>query len=116
MAISKEDLADRAKSMRAAPTDAERAAWRLLQARRLARLHFRRQVVIGPFILDFVCHRERLAIEIDGGQHATDGDYDARRSAWLAARGYRVLRFWNNEVLENPDGVRRSILVALGSG
>jgi very-short-patch-repair endonuclease len=67
---------------------------------------------VGPFIVDFACVEHRLVIEADGGQHA-DSEYDARRSAWLEARGWRVLRFWNNENLANTEGVQEAILQAL---
>jgi Protein of unknown function (DUF559) len=73
---------------------------------------FRRQRPIGPFIADFVCIEHRLVIEADGGQH-NDNDRDARRTAWLKKRGWRVLRFWNNDILQNPEGVCDTILRVL---
>ena len=67
-------------------------------------MRFRRQHPIGPYIVDFFCATRRLVIEVDGGQHDANRDADDRRTAWLEARGYRVLRFWNNDVLSNPEG------------
>jgi len=94
----------RAKAMRRNMTDAERLLWHHLRAHRLQNLSFRRQVPMGPYIADFVCHRARLIIEIDGGQHATD-IRDVRRDEWFAGQGYLVLRFRNNEVLGNLSAV-----------
>jgi very-short-patch-repair endonuclease len=109
-----EDLRLRAfaRQMRAAQTEPERAAWRMLRAKRLEGLKFKRQVPIGPFIADFVSFRYRLVIEIDGGQHADSG-HDEARDTWLRSQGFRVLRFWNHEVLENADGVALTILRAV---
>ena len=87
---------------------AERLLWRRLQDRQLAGFKFRRQVPIGPYIVDFVCFAARLVIEVDGGQHAMS-PADVRRDRWFAAQGFRLLRFWNNEVLDNLDGVLRTI-------
>ncbi len=98
--------------MRRDPTDAERRLWWMLRDRRMAAFKFRRQVPVGPYILDFLCKEALLAIEADGGQHASSAA-DGVRTAWLAARGYRVLRFWNGEILSNPDGVYEAILTAL---
>jgi very-short-patch-repair endonuclease len=78
--------------------------WFVLRDRKFAKFKFRRQVPIGRFIADFVCFERRLVIEVDGGQHA-DSVSDRRRDRWFAANGYRVLRFWNNEVMRNLDGV-----------
>jgi very-short-patch-repair endonuclease len=93
-------------------TDAERRLWLALRDRRFAQFKFRRQVPIGPFIADFVCFEARLAIEIDGGQHA-DSLADKRRDRWFAYNNSRVLRFWNNEVLSNLEGVSTLIAEAL---
>jgi very-short-patch-repair endonuclease len=95
-------------------TDAERKLWLALRAHRLNGLSFRRQVPVGPYIVDFVCHDARLIVEVDGGQHA-DSVADQRRDAWLESAGYRVLRFWNNEVLGNLDGVLSQIVDAAGT-
>jgi very-short-patch-repair endonuclease len=85
-------------------TDAERKLWFALRDRRFARFKFRRQVPVGPFIADFLCFQARLVVEVDGGQHA--GSFqDRRRDRWLAANNFRMLRFWNNDVLSNLEGV-----------
>jgi len=84
-----------------------------LRARRLAGYRFKRQVPIGPFIVDLACYESRLVIEVDGGQHAEHSKEDAARTAWLEDHGFRVLRFWNNEVMENLDAVLPEILSAL---
>jgi very-short-patch-repair endonuclease len=86
-------------------TDAERAIWRYLRMRQLEGHKFRRQVPIGPYITDFVCLKAMLVIEVDGGQHAATVAYDSRRDDFMRGQGYRILRFWNNEVLANIDGV-----------
>ena len=95
-------------------TDAERAVWRLLRNRQFSAAKFRRQHPIGRYVVDFYCHEHRLVIEIDGGQHAPERD--ARRTAFLTRQGLTVLRFWNNEVLGNPEGVEETILRALDGG
>jgi very-short-patch-repair endonuclease len=93
------------RKMRKAPTKAERVLWEFLRKRRIEGYKFRRQQPMGSYIVDFICFEKRLIIELDGGQHATNKQYDHDRTAWLSARGYRVLRFWNNEVLTNTNGV-----------
>ena len=95
----------RAIELRKNATEAERRLWRSLSARQLRGTRFNRQVPIGPFICDFVARTPRLIVEVDGGQHAHDQRGDRARTRFLERRGYRVLRFWNNEVLENQDGV-----------
>jgi very-short-patch-repair endonuclease len=105
---------NRARAMRLAPTDAERRLWWHLRHRlAVQRSHFRRQVRLGHYIVDFACHQLRVAIEIDGGQHAEQVARDARRTKFLESQGYRVLRFWNNEVLANIDGVLEVIHSAI---
>jgi very-short-patch-repair endonuclease len=100
--------------MRAAPTDAERKLWWHLRHRLpVERTHFRRQVQIGQFIADFVSHKAKLVIEVDGGQHSEKVKADCARTEFLAREGYRVLRFWNNDVLQNIDGVLEVIALAL---
>jgi adenine-specific DNA-methyltransferase len=83
----------------------------------LSGFKFRRQHAIGPYIVDFYCREAALVVELDGGGHAEElqGEYDAERSLWLESRGLRVVRFWNNEVLGNIEGVVEQILSALGS-
>src|SRR6266849_2047227 len=102
----------RARQLRLTMTDAERRLWATLRGRRLQGHKFRRQYPLGPFILDFVCIEHRLVIEADGGQHA-DNEADQRRTTWLEKRGWRVIRFWNNEILSNTEGVAEAILQAL---
>jgi len=86
--------------------------WLLLRDRRLAGFKFRRQTPIGRYIVDLFCPQKGLIIELDGGQH-NGSVADAKRTAWLEANHYKVLRFWNNDVLKNPDGVLTMILKAL---
>jgi len=99
-----------ARRLRRRLTDAERALWRNLRDRQLDGHKFRRQHPLGRFVVDFVCLEEKLVVELDGGQHALQKNADAARTAWLNREGYRVLRFWNNEVLRNTDGVLAEIL------
>ena len=105
---------ERARALRHDSTDAEAKLWAALRGRRLAGLKFRRQVPIGPFIADFCCEEHKLIIELDGGQHTDAIPHDEQRSQWLGTKGYRVIRFWNNEVVRNLDGVLSVILSALG--
>ena len=101
-----------AKKMRRESTDAEAAMWRLLRDRRLAPFKFRRQVSFQNFILDFVCFERRIVVEIDGSQHASSGR-DTAREAALMVEGFRIARYWNNDVLLNPTGVLEDILPKL---
>ncbi len=106
------EMRRRASGLRVRMTDAERKLWFALRDRRFAGFKFRRQVPIGRFIVDFVCFEKRLVIEVDGGQHA-DSAADQRRDRWFAANGFRVMRFWNNEVLSNLEGVMTVLAGAL---
>lgn len=106
------DLLSLAKRMRAEQTDAERRLWSILRGKRLAGWKFKRQEQIGNFIVDFVCFRARLIVEADGSQDSENAG-DARRDAWLASQGFRILRFWNNDILIESDGVATAILAAL---
>jgi very-short-patch-repair endonuclease len=106
-------LSDRARGMRREPTEAERRLWRLLRDRRLGAFKFRRQEILGRYIVDFVCFDRRLIIELDGSQHA-ESAYDSERDAWLRSRGFEIMRFWNSEVLTNPSGVQHAIATSLG--
>jgi len=99
----------KAKRLRRELTDAERKLWSILRNSQIEGAKFRRQQPIGPFIVDFVCQERRLIVEADGGQHA-DNAGDVRRTAFLKGKGYRLMRFWNNEILSNLEGV--SILIA----
>jgi very-short-patch-repair endonuclease len=98
-----------ARSMRRKATEAEDRLWHELRDRRLDHIKFRRQVPIGRFIADFVCLDAKLVVEIDGSQHA-EQQYDAERSAELKARGFRVLRFWNDDVLRDINSVCDTII------
>jgi very-short-patch-repair endonuclease len=100
---------ERARQLRQDATDAERRLWSALRDRRLSGYRFRRQYPIGLFIVDFACTRHRLIVEADGGQHA-DSDADRHRTACLEREGWRVLRFWNNDILANTNGVIEVIL------
>jgi very-short-patch-repair endonuclease len=102
----------RARRLRRAATDVELKLWRRLRARSIDHVKFARQEPIGPYVADFVCREHHLIIELDGSQHAGDAR-DAIRTQWLAARRYRVLRFWNTDVLHNIDGVLETIAAAL---
>jgi very-short-patch-repair endonuclease len=106
--------ASRARQLRGAMTDTERRLWSALRSRRLEGYKFRRQHPIGPFVADFACLSHRLVIEADGGQHAENQD-DRRRTIWLARRGWRVVRFWNNDILTNPEGVQDVVLEVLSA-
>ena len=111
-----DSLLDRAKRQRSTPTEAEARLWYHLRAHRLGGYKFKRQKPLGPYIVDFVCMEHRLIVEVDGGQHAETLAYDVRRDDWLGARGFRVLRFWNNEVLGETEAVLERILQALSPG
>jgi very-short-patch-repair endonuclease len=100
--------------MRRIATDAARKIWFLLRDRRLEGVKFRRQVPFGPYILDFVCFDPRLVVEVDGGQHA-DSKTDKIRDARLQARGFRVVRYWDTDVLKNPEGVLTDLLTQLAA-
>ena len=106
---------NRARRMRKTLTDAELALWNELRAHRLTGLSFRRQMPIAGYIVDFACPVHRLVVELDGSQHAMDSSlaYDANRTARLKADGWFVLRFWNDEVLKDVDGVCRHILATI---
>ena len=103
-----------AKRMRSAPTDAEAALWSVLRAKRLGGFKFKRQFQIDRYIVDFVCFERRLVVEADGSQHA-ESEIDKVRDDWLRGQGFVMLRYWNNDILENLEGVRQSILTHLNS-
>ena len=113
-ALHKSDRADAsAKRMRREPTYAEKRLWKLL---RTTDLHFRRQAPFGPYIVDFVCHRHRLIVELDGGVHDLPevAARDVERDLWLTGRGYRVMRFLNGQAVSDTSGVVQMILAAAG--
>lgn len=95
-------------------TDAERKLWLRLNLRRLGGVKFRKQVPVAPYIADFACLERRLIIELDGGQHDENKAKDEIRTRYLEAKGYRVLRFWNTDVMRNIDGVVEAIARAIG--
>ena len=101
-----------AKRMRREPTDAERRLWSMLRAGRMGSAKFRRQEQIGDFIVDFVCFKARLIVEADGSQHVENAA-DEARDAWLKSQGFRVLRFWNDDILRDTDTVGEAIHAAL---
>lgn len=104
-----------AREMRRLPTDAEKAFWYRVRDRRLGGFKFKRQVLIGSFIADFVCVERRLLVELDGGQHGEQRGYDSMRDAFLAARGFRVVRIWNSDFLADPAAVMDALLSELNS-
>ena len=105
-----------ARTLRRNQTDAERTLWHHLRDRRLDGWKFRRQHPVGPYVLDLYCADANLAIELDGGQHDDDEHrkHDEKRTAYLVSQGLKVMRFWNNEVMENTQGVLEAIREALG--
>ena len=105
-------LLERARQMRTNPTDAERRLWAILRNKRLAAHKFKRQQVIGNFIVDFVNFEHRLIVEADGSQHIGN-EQDNHRTAWLERQGFRVLRFWNDAILARTDQVADAIWCAL---
>ena len=103
----KKALTPTAQELRNNPTQAEKQLWAILRSEGMG-VKFRRQAVIGRYVVDFVCYERKLVIEVDGGQHCQN-QKDVRRDAWLKIEGFQVLRFWNNEVLGNLDGVYQKI-------
>jgi adenine-specific DNA-methyltransferase len=106
-------LTSRSRGLRKRSTEAERKLWRVLRSRQLNGFKFRKQVEIDAYVVDFLCTERRLIIEVDGGQHSPERD--ARRTAFLEGQGFRVIRFWNHDVLQNLDGVWTTIEQALES-
>ena len=103
----------KARLLRKNQTLAEAALWQRLRNRELCGHKFRRQVPVGPYVVDFLCKAARVIVEVDGGQHATQVHYDRARETYLQSHGYHVVRFWNNEVLANIDGVLESLTLTL---
>jgi very-short-patch-repair endonuclease len=108
------NIRNKARQLRRDQTDAEQALWGRLRDRQICDAKFRRQHPIGPFVADFCCPQQKLIVELDGGQHAEAIAEDEKRSLFLEAQGYRVVRFWNHEVLTNTDGVLERIAEVLG--
>ena len=100
------------RKLRAASTDVERYLWQRLRSKQLLGLRFLRQYGVGKYILDFYCPAIRLAIELDGGQHATKQEADILRTSFLNSQDIIVLRFWNNDVFQNTDGIMQTIFEA----
>src|SRR6266478_4936012 len=103
-----------ARRLRANQTEVEKRLWSRLRDRGLFGLKFRRQVPLGSFVADFVCAEHALIVELDGGQHSAFEEADRRRTVWFESGGWRVIRFWNNEVNNNIDGVLHAIAGACG--
>ncbi len=103
----------RSRKLRVDSTDAERKLWAVLRNRQVMGTKFRRQVPSERYFADFACESARLVVELDGSQHAAQSDYDGERTRVLELAGWRVLRFWNNDVIENIDGVGTAIMEAL---
>jgi len=106
-----DNLVGIAKQLRKRSTDAERKLWRHLRDRQLENFKFRRQETMGDYVLDFVCYEKGIVIEIDGGQHAIpmQKEKDEERDKWLKRQGFMVMRYWNNEVLTNIEGLLEDI-------
>ena len=100
---------DRARHLRTNMTDTERFVWQRIRYRQIGGFKFRRQHPLGSFIVDFVCLERKLVLELDGGQHAARAEEDARRTAWLQERGYRVFRVWNVEALQDWEVAEQKI-------
>ncbi len=106
---------ERARYLRRNQTDAERRLWVHLREMKHDGFHFRRQCPVGPYVADFLCYSARIVVEVDGGQHGTEPGlaHDEKRDAWFEANGYRVLRYWNDDVRKNVEGVVETILSVL---
>lgn len=100
---------DFARHLRQQQTDCEDLLWLRLRAHRLFGLKFRRQQPVGPYVVDFFCPEHRLIVELDGGQHMDRAEHDGERDAWLRGDGYVVLRYWNNEVMTNLEGILEDV-------
>ena len=103
----------RARSLRAESTRAERKLWAILRGRQLGGAKFRRQYPVDSYFADFACVDAKLIVELDGGQHAEQQSYDDARTACLQETGWRVIRFWNFDVIDNVEGVADDILAAI---
>ena len=106
-------LLGNAKTLRSTQTDAEQKLWYHLRAHRFMGRKFKRQKPIGRYIVDFVCLEDKLIIELDGGQHVENVEYDLERDTWLRSEGFTVLRFWNNDLLNEMEGVLERIRLEL---
>jgi very-short-patch-repair endonuclease len=104
-----------ARQLRKVPTPAESKLWAVLRGEKLNGVNFRRQHAIGNYIIDFISVKRKLAIELDGGQHLEQSEYDSQRTAYLESQGYKVIRFWNSQVMDDMDGVIHAIQDALNN-
>lgn len=107
------DNTQKARLLRKNQTDVEKILWQRLRNRGVQGFKFRRQVPVGPYVVDFLCEAARLVVEVDGGQHSENKEYDQYRDDFLRANGYEVMRFWNNEVTGNLEGVLEALLGVL---
>ncbi len=98
-------LKQRSRNLRKNLTDAEQKLWQKLRNKQINDHKFRRQFVLGNYIVDFICLDKRLIVEVDGGQHMDNVDYDSQRDEWLKSQNFKVLRFWNNQVFNEIDSV-----------
>jgi len=114
--VTKEILQNRARHLRKASTDAENHLWYYLRGRRLGKYKFKRQVPIGNYLVDLVCQWKKLIIELDGGQHLGAITYDQIRTAFLEGKGYKIIRFWNGDVLTQIESILEVILQELENG
>jgi len=108
--IMNKQLKERSRDLRKNLTDAEQKLWQKLRNKQINAHKFRRQFVLGNYIVDFICLEKRLIIEVDGGQHMENVDYDLQRDEWLKSQNFKVLRFWNNQVLNEIDSVLEVIV------
>ena len=106
-------LLERAKTMRSEQTDAEQRLWYQLRGHRFLNMKFKRQKPIGRYIVDFICHECNLIVEVDGSQHQENAIYVQGRDKWLQQQGYTVLRFWNNDVMQQMESVLEAIRIAV---
>ena len=108
----KNNIITNARHLRKQMTEAEKKLWQILRGRRLGGYRFRKQAPFGNYVADFLCHEAKIIIELDGGQHnaAEEVVYDEQRTQWLQRQGYLVQRFWNNEVLQQLEGVAGVVL------
>jgi very-short-patch-repair endonuclease len=113
--IESKEMLDRARALRQQASEAEKALWKQLRGRRLSGFKFRRQVVIENYIVDFVCLEAWLVIEADGGQHMEQKKYDERRSRFLESKGFKLLRFWNHEILAELNSVLEQVELVLNN-
>ena len=111
--MSEAKILTNAKALRSHQTEAELRLWYLLRAHRFMDLKFKRQKPIGRYIVDFVCVERLLIVELDGGQHAEQVGYDQQRDAWWRGQGYTILRFWNNEVMQQLEEVMEQIRITI---